>query len=72
MIKWSSIAVAILLALLLLVGIAQAFLNEWHSGNMVFTLLAALSLGAGILLIVSLIIDRYKSARAEGDDYKQY
>ncbi len=72
MIKNLSITFAAIMACIIFTAILTAFFPSQH------LLVIAINLGAvglvicGIILIVALIVDRYKDYKKEGDDYKKY
>ena len=72
MIKLSSILFTSLLVLLFIIAIISSF---FPSILIFANILAAIAIGlllSGIWLIISLIMDRFKDIKTEGDDYKKY
>jgi hypothetical protein len=72
MIKISSIVFVGLLATLFLMSFLTIFLPALGLLNLLINIFAVLLLITGIILIISLIVDRYKDSKNEGDDYKKY
>lgn len=72
MIKLSSIVFVGLLATLFLMSFLTIFLPALGLLTVLINIFAVLLLITGIILIVSLIVDRYKDSKNEGDDYKKY
>lgn len=72
MIKLSSIVFVGLLATLFLMSFLTIFLPDFGLLTVLINIFAVLLLITGIILIVSLIVDRYKDSKNEGDDYKKY
>jgi ABC-type transport system involved in cytochrome c biogenesis permease subunit len=72
MIKLSSIVFVGLLATLFLMSFLTIFLPASGLLTVLINIFAVLLLITGIILIISLIVDRYKDSKNEGDDYKKY
>lgn len=72
MIKLSSIVFVGLLATLFLMSFLTIFLPALGLLTVLINIFAVLLLITGIILIISLIVDRYKDSKNEGDDYKKY
>ncbi len=72
MIKLTSILFICFAALMILVGIVITLIPSLSSLNFIINFFAICLLLIGIILIVALIIDRFKDSKSEGDDYKKY
>jgi uncharacterized membrane protein len=72
MIKTTSILFVTFLVAMFGIGIIISFFPSAYVLAKVINFLAIGLLIVGILLIVALILDRYKTSKSEGDDYKKY
>jgi len=72
MIKLSSVLFTSLLVLLFIVAIMSTFFPSILIFANILTAIAIGLLLSGIWLIISLIMDRFKDIKNEGDDYKKY
>ena len=72
MIKLMSILFVGFAALMILLGVFITLIPSLSTLDFMINLLAVCLLLTGIILIVALIIDRFKDSKSEGDDYKKY
>lgn len=72
MIKISSISFVALLVGIILLGFSTIYFPASNIINTTINIFAILLLFVGIILISSLIYDRYKDYKSEGDDHKKY
>ncbi|OJV63285.1 MAG: hypothetical protein BGO41_11400 [Clostridiales bacterium 38-18] len=72
MIKISSILFVTFLVAMFAIGIVISFFPSAYFLANVINFMAIGLLIVGIMLIVALIWDRYKTSKSEGDDYKKY
>lgn len=72
MVKWSSTIFVAFLILLALFAILTGFMPTLLVLNQFISFFLIALLFTGIVLIVALIIDRFKESKKEGDDYKKY
>lgn len=72
MIKLMSILFIGFAALMILLGVLITLIPSLSTLDFMINLLAVCLLLTGIILIIALIIDRFKDSKSEGDDYKKY
>lgn len=72
MIKVTSILFVTFLVAMFGIGIIISFFPSAFFLAKIINFIAIGLLIVGILLIVALILDRYKTSKSEGDDYKKY
>lgn len=72
MIKWLSSIFVFFIFLLFSLGLLMSFFSDLSFLNPFINYSAIALLISGILLIVALIVDRFKDSKSEGDDYKKY
>ncbi len=73
MIKFSSVSFIGLLIALILLSIAAPFSPSILHLTLFINIIAVLLFAMGVILIVALIVDRFKDAKKENhDDYKHY
>ena len=72
MVKLASILFTGFLVCLLLLGILASYMPSVNLFPVLINFLVLILLGLGIWLIIALIIDRYRDAKREGDDYKKF
>ncbi len=72
MIKLTSILFICFAALMILLGIIITLIPSLNAFDFMINILAICLLLTGIVLIIALILDRFKDSKSEGDDYKKY
>jgi len=72
MIKLTSILFICFATLMILLGIVITLIPSLNSLSFMINVLAICLLLTGIILIIALILDRFKDSKSEGDDYKKY
>lgn len=72
MIKLMSILFIGFAALMILLGVLITLVPSLSTLDFMINLLAVCLLLTGIILIIALIIDRFKDSKSEGDNYKKY
>ena len=72
MVKWASTFFVAFLILLGLFAILTGFMPTLSILDQFISFFLIALLATGIVLIIALIIDRFKESKREGDDYKKY
>ncbi len=72
MIKWASTIFVAFLILLGLFAILTGFMPTLAVLDQFISFFLVALLATGIVLIIALIVDRFKESKREGDDYKKY
>ena len=72
MVKWASTFFVAFLILLGLFAILTGFMPTLFILDQFISFFLIALLFTGIVLIIALIIDRFKESKKEGDDYKKY
>ncbi len=72
MVKWASTFFVAFLILLGLFAILTGFMPTLSILDQFISFFLIALLFTGIVLIIALIIDRFKESKKEGDDYKKY
>lgn len=72
MIKLTSILFICFAALMILLGVIITLVPSLNAFDFMINILAICLLLTGIVLIITLIFDRFKDSKSEGDDYKKY
>ena len=72
MIKWASTIFVAFLILLGLFAILTGFMPTLAVLDQFISFFLVALLATGIVLIIVLIVDRFKESKREGDDYKKY
>ena len=72
MVKWASSIFVAFIVLLSLFAILMGFMPTLVILEKFISFFLVALLFTGIVLIIALIIDRFKESKKEGDDYKKY